>query len=132
VPGDRDRTARGPPGEPILRDLGEALIAVYGTGYGIHDPTWISRFTEMTPQAASYRDGRLLPVGDAAHEHCPAVAARVLRNAAPQIALRRASNPTPLNAGHIKDSTERGNVVVKVPGCAGLSGDYDLAQPAGS
>ena len=38
----------GPAGEPTLRDLSEALIAVYGTDYGIHSPTWISRFTDMT------------------------------------------------------------------------------------
>jgi hypothetical protein len=44
--------------EPTLRDLSEALIAVYGTDYGIHGATWISRFTDMTRQAASYRDRR--------------------------------------------------------------------------
>jgi 2-polyprenyl-6-methoxyphenol hydroxylase-like FAD-dependent oxidoreductase len=59
-------------GEPTLRDLSEALIAVYGTDYGIHSPTWISRFTDMTRQAASYRDRRVLLAGDAAHVHSPA------------------------------------------------------------
>ena len=44
-------------GEPTLRDLSEALVAVYGTDYGIHSPTSISRFTDMTRQAASYRTG---------------------------------------------------------------------------
>jgi 2-polyprenyl-6-methoxyphenol hydroxylase and related FAD-dependent oxidoreductases len=34
--------------EPTLRDLSEGLIAVYGTDYGIHNPTWITRFTDMT------------------------------------------------------------------------------------
>src|SRR2546421_4427773 len=48
----------GPTTEPTLRDLSEALIAVYGTDYGVHSPTWISRFTDMTRQAASYRDRR--------------------------------------------------------------------------
>ena len=57
--------------EPTLRDLSEALIAVYGTDYGIHSPTWISRFTDMTRQAAAYRDGRVLLAGDAAHVHSP-------------------------------------------------------------
>jgi 2-polyprenyl-6-methoxyphenol hydroxylase-like FAD-dependent oxidoreductase len=61
----------GPTGEPTLRDLSEALIAVYGTDYGIHSPTWISRFTDMTRQAAAYRDRRVLLAGDAAHVHAP-------------------------------------------------------------
>jgi len=58
-------------GEPTLCDLSEALIAVYGTDYGVHSPTWISRFTDMTRQAASYRKGRVLLAGDAAHVHAP-------------------------------------------------------------
>jgi 2-polyprenyl-6-methoxyphenol hydroxylase-like FAD-dependent oxidoreductase len=61
----------GPASEPTLRDLSEALITVYGTDYGIHSPTWISRFTDMTRQAASYRDRRVLLAGDAAHVHSP-------------------------------------------------------------
>jgi 2-polyprenyl-6-methoxyphenol hydroxylase-like FAD-dependent oxidoreductase len=61
----------GPGSEPTLRDLSEALVAVYGTDFGIHNPTWISRFTDMTRQAAAYRDGRVLLAGDAAHVHYP-------------------------------------------------------------
>ena len=61
----------GPTTEPTLRDLSEALIAVCGTDYGIHSPTWISRFTDMTRQAAAYRDRRILLAGDAAHVHPP-------------------------------------------------------------
>ena len=57
--------------EPTLRDLSEALISVYGTDYGVHSPTWISRFTDMTRQAAAYREGRVLLAGDAAHVHAP-------------------------------------------------------------
>ena len=63
--------APGHPGEPTLRDLSEGLIAVYGTDYGIHSPTFISRFTDMTRQAAAYREGRVLLAGDAAHVHAP-------------------------------------------------------------
>jgi 2-polyprenyl-6-methoxyphenol hydroxylase-like FAD-dependent oxidoreductase len=62
----------GPSSEPTLRDLSDALIAVYGTDFGIHSPTWISRFTDMTRQAASYRAGRVLLAGDSAHVHYPA------------------------------------------------------------
>jgi 2-polyprenyl-6-methoxyphenol hydroxylase-like FAD-dependent oxidoreductase len=58
--------------EPTLRDLSEALIAVYGTDFGIHSPTWISRFTDAARQAASYRKERVLLAGDAAHVHYPA------------------------------------------------------------
>jgi 3-(3-hydroxy-phenyl)propionate hydroxylase len=61
----------GPASEPTLRDVSEALIAVYGTDYGIHNPTWISRFTDMTRQAVVYRDRRVLLAGDAAHVHPP-------------------------------------------------------------
>ncbi len=61
----------GRTGEPTLRDLSEALIAVYGTDYGIHSPTWISRFSDVARQAASYRRGRVLLAGDAAHVHSP-------------------------------------------------------------
>ena len=62
----------GPSSEPTLRDLSEALITVYGSDFGIHNPTWISRFTDMTRQAAAYRDRRVLLAGDAAHVHYPA------------------------------------------------------------
>ncbi|WIG57316.1 MAG: FAD-dependent oxidoreductase [Ktedonobacterales bacterium] len=61
----------GSGGEPTLRDLSEALIAIYGTDYGVQNPTWISRFTDMTRQAAVYRKGRVLLAGDAAHVHYP-------------------------------------------------------------
>jgi 3-(3-hydroxy-phenyl)propionate hydroxylase len=58
--------------EPTLRELREALNAVYATDYGVHNVTWLSRFTDMTRQAASYRDRRVLLAGDAAHVHSPA------------------------------------------------------------
>ena len=61
----------GPTGEPTLRDLSEALTAVYGTDYGIHSPTSLSRFTDMARQAESYRKGRVLLAGDSAHVHYP-------------------------------------------------------------
>src|SRR5262245_13629215 len=57
--------------EPTLHDLSRALVAVWGTDFGVHSPTWISRFTDMTRQAASYKEGRVLLAGDAAHVHYP-------------------------------------------------------------
>ena len=61
-----------PAGEPSLDDLKSALVAVYGTDYGVHDPAWISRFNDAARQAAAYRMGRVLLAGDAAHIHYPA------------------------------------------------------------
>jgi 3-(3-hydroxy-phenyl)propionate hydroxylase len=62
----------GPSSEPTLGDLSDALITVFGTDFGIHNPTWIARFTDMTRQAAQYRQRRVLLAGDAAHVHYPA------------------------------------------------------------
>ena len=61
-----------PAAEPTLADLSEALVKVFGTDFGVHHPTWISRFTDATRQAAAYRVGRVLIAGDAAHVHSPA------------------------------------------------------------
>jgi 2-polyprenyl-6-methoxyphenol hydroxylase-like FAD-dependent oxidoreductase len=57
--------------EPTLADLSRVLVAVFGTDYGVHSPSSISRFTDMARQAASYREGRVLVAGDAAHVHYP-------------------------------------------------------------
>ncbi len=61
----------GRTGEPTLRELSGELIATYGTDFGVHGSAWISRFTDMARQAASYRSGRVLLAGDAAHVHYP-------------------------------------------------------------
>jgi 2-polyprenyl-6-methoxyphenol hydroxylase-like FAD-dependent oxidoreductase len=61
----------GATSEPTLNELSEALTAVYGTDFGAHSPTFLSRFTDMTRQAAAYRSGRVLLAGDAAHVHAP-------------------------------------------------------------
>jgi 3-(3-hydroxy-phenyl)propionate hydroxylase len=57
--------------EPSMDELREALVGVYGTDYGLRRASRISRFTDMTRQAASYREGRVLVAGDAAHVHPP-------------------------------------------------------------
>ncbi len=57
--------------EPTLDDLRRLLVAACGTDYGLQSASWISRFTDMTRQAAEYRRGRVLLAGDAAHVHSP-------------------------------------------------------------
>jgi 2-polyprenyl-6-methoxyphenol hydroxylase-like FAD-dependent oxidoreductase len=57
--------------KPGLDELRGALVAAYGTDFGVHNVTWLSRFTDAARQAASYRRGRVLLAGDAAHVHSP-------------------------------------------------------------
>ena len=61
----------GATGEPTLGELRETLVSIYGTDFGLRSANWISRFTDMARQAASYRRGRVLLAGDAAHVHPP-------------------------------------------------------------
>ncbi len=58
-------------GAPGMGELRDTLVAVYGTDFGLRRANWISRFTDMARQAASYRRGRVLLAGDAAHVHPP-------------------------------------------------------------
>ncbi|MEU5844376.1 FAD-dependent monooxygenase [Rhodococcus sp. NPDC047139] len=61
----------GPANAPTLQDLRRELVHVFGTDFGVHDPTWLSRFTDATRQATAYRVGRVLLAGDSAHVHSP-------------------------------------------------------------
>ncbi|QXC62743.1 FAD-dependent monooxygenase [Aquihabitans sp. G128] len=56
---------------PSLEELRAALRDAYGTDFGARQPRWISRFTDASRQAATYRQGRVLVAGDAAHVHPP-------------------------------------------------------------
>ncbi|MDR7298318.1 2-polyprenyl-6-methoxyphenol hydroxylase-like FAD-dependent oxidoreductase [Pelomonas aquatica] len=57
--------------EPAVDALRAALTAAYGSDFGVHNVTWLSRFTDAARQAAQYRQGRVLLAGDAAHVHSP-------------------------------------------------------------
>ncbi|OCC06405.1 hypothetical protein BA190_04035 [Labrys sp. WJW] len=57
--------------KPTVDDLRGTLIATYGSDFGVDNVTWLSRFTDAARQAASYRQGRVLLAGDAAHVHSP-------------------------------------------------------------
>ena len=56
---------------PTLEDFRQQLRAIAGTDFGVHSPRWLSRFGDATRLAASYRVGRVLLAGDAAHIHPP-------------------------------------------------------------
>ena len=55
-----------------LEDLRAAIVAVWGSDFGLVSADMISRFTDATRQAANYRTGRVVLAGDAAHIHYPA------------------------------------------------------------
>ena len=58
-------------GDASLDELRGALVAAYGTDFGLRSATWITRFTDMARQAVAYRRDRVLLAGDAAHVHAP-------------------------------------------------------------
>jgi FAD binding domain len=64
-------TGRGAP-PPTVADLRASLIRVAGTDFGLHSPQWISRYDDAARLAETFRSGRVLLAGDAAHTHYPA------------------------------------------------------------
>ncbi|SDD60410.1 rifampin monooxygenase [Auraticoccus monumenti] len=56
---------------PTLEDFRRQLRATAGTDFGVHSPRWTSRFGDGTRLAETYRVGRVLLAGDAAHVHPP-------------------------------------------------------------
>jgi hypothetical protein len=61
--------------EPVtIGDLRASAQRLAGTDYGLRETpdAWLSRVSNATSQAASYRAGRVLLAGDAAHIHYPA------------------------------------------------------------
>jgi 2-polyprenyl-6-methoxyphenol hydroxylase-like FAD-dependent oxidoreductase len=67
-----DRQSPRPNREPVTRDeIGAALTRIFGRDLEPGDPVWTSRFVFHKRQATSYRQGRVLLAGDAAHVHAP-------------------------------------------------------------
>lgn len=68
-----ERASRMSPGVPVeLEHLVSVLRRAHGRSYGINSPRWTSRFGADGRLAVTYRAGRVLLVGDAAHQHSPA------------------------------------------------------------
>lgn len=56
---------------PTMDEFRARLRVFAGTDFGAHSPRWLSRFGDATRLAVSYRSGRVLLAGDAAHIHPP-------------------------------------------------------------
>lgn len=58
--------------EPLtLEELRASVVRVAGTDFGMHDPGYLTTVGNAVLQAETYRRGRVLLAGDAAHIHVP-------------------------------------------------------------
>lgn len=58
--------------EPVtLEEVAGPTARIIGKDYQARDPIWLSRFADETRLAGTYRKGRILLAGDAAHIHAP-------------------------------------------------------------
>lgn len=55
-----------------LSELSRKVTAITGTDYGMHSPVRLTRYGNKARQAVTYRKGRVILAGDAAHQHMPA------------------------------------------------------------
>ncbi|WP_035767896.1 FAD-dependent monooxygenase [Arthrobacter castelli] len=68
-----NRRRQLPDTSPVdLDEIQHIVKSVLGTDYGMHEARWMSRFHSDERQVTSYRQGRVLLAGDAAHVHSPA------------------------------------------------------------
>nr|WP_299506817.1 FAD-dependent oxidoreductase [uncultured Rhizobium sp.] len=58
--------------EPVtLQEVAGPTARIVGEDYQPREPIWLSRFADETRLAGTYRKGRILLAGDAAHIHAP-------------------------------------------------------------
>jgi 2-polyprenyl-6-methoxyphenol hydroxylase-like FAD-dependent oxidoreductase len=66
------RRTHVPRTEPVtLDEVAGPTARIIGEDYQPRDPIWLSRFADETRLAGTYRKGRILLAGDAAHIHAP-------------------------------------------------------------